>query len=153
MNKILKDKKILVGIAVVVLAVIIAGGFFVLSANKNNKPASSGIEEEQVLALSPEEIGLSLTLGEDGQRVIMEISKVEDIKSLEYQLSYNSKDDIPRGVIGTVDIKGSSIKKEIVLGTCSDVCHYDEEISNIKIIIKVIKTDGKAYQVEKTLEE
>ena len=90
-------------------------------------------------------------MGSDGKRIIMEITETEDLTSIEYQLSYTSKGDIPRGVIGTAEVKGSTIRKEIILGTCSDVCHYDQDVSDIKLILKITKTDGKIYQVEKSL--
>ena len=85
------------------------------------------------------------------KKVIMEITKVEDISSLEYQLSYASKGDIPRGAIGTLEPKGKPVKQEIVLGTCSDVCHYDQEVSDIKLLVRVTKTDNKIYSVEHSL--
>ena len=152
MNKILQDKKILAGIGVIVLAVLIVGGVFVLTSKNNSITSQQTTQEEEVLSLKPEDIGLSLALSEDSKKVTMEVTKVDGLTTLEYQLLYNSKGDVPRGVIGNVEIKGEAIKKEIVLGTCSDVCHYDEEVSDIKIIIKVVKTDGKTYQVEKALE-
>ncbi len=152
MKNILKEKKVLVGIVAVVLAVLIVGGIFILSSKKASNSAQQTSQEEQVLTLSPDDIGLSLTLQPDGKKIIMEVGKIEGITSFEYQLLYNSKGDVPRGVIGTIDVKGDTIKKEIVLGTCSDVCHYDEDVSDIKIIVKVVKTDGKTYQVEKSLE-
>lgn len=152
MNKFLQDKKILAGIVVAVLAILVVGGFFVLSSKKASNSSQQDSQEEQVLTLKPEDIGLELSLSDDSKKVTMEVTKVDGITSLEYQLLYNSKGDVPRGVIGTLDIKGETVKKEIVLGTCSDVCHYDEDVSDIKIIVKVIKSDGKTYQVEKSLE-
>ena len=93
-------------------------------------------------------------MGSDGKRVILQITKTEGINSLDYQLSYNSKGDIPRGAIGQIDVKakGKPVKKDITLGTCSDVCHYDENVSGIKLILKVTKTDGKIYQAEASLD-
>lgn len=152
MKNILNDKKILGGIAVLVLAILIVGGVFVLSSKKTSNSTQQATQEEQVLTLKPEDIGLELSLSDDSKKVTMTVTKVDGITSLEYQLLYNSKGDVPRGVIGTIDIKGDKIKKEIVLGTCSDVCHYDEDVSSIKVIVKVVKTDGKTYQVEKSLE-
>lgn len=152
MKDILKDKKILGGIAVLVLAILLVSGVFVLSSKKTSNSAQQASQEEQVLTLKPEDIGLELSLSDDSKKVTMEVTKIDGITSFEYQLLYNSKGDVPRGVIGTIDVKGDTIKKEIVLGTCSDVCHYDEDVSDIKIIVKVVKTDGKTYQVEKSLE-
>ena len=129
---------------------MIGGGIF-LATKKSPKSTIPVVQSEEILTLSPEDIGLSLTMGSDGKRVIMEITNTEGLTSIEYQLSYASKGDIPRGVIGTIDVKGSIIKKEIILGTCSDVCHYDQDVSDIKVILKTTKTDGKVYQVEKSL--
>ena len=147
----MKNNRNLIIAGVIVLILLVGGGIFVLASKKSAKPAVPSVQSEEILTLSHLDIGLSLTMGSDGKRVFMEIERKEDIASIEYQLSYNSKWDIPRGVIGTADVKGSFVKKEIILGTCSDICHYDQDVSDIKIILKVTKTDGKVYQVEKTL--
>ncbi len=151
MNIILKDKKILIGAAVLIL-VIIGGAMFLLNSKKSTQTTGTA-EGEQILILSAEAIGLSLEMAEDGKEIIMRVDNVEGITSIEYELSYNSEGDIPRGAIGSLEVKGEPIEKKITLGTCSDVCHYDEDVSEIKIILKVTKKDGKIYQVEKALEE
>jgi|SRR3989338_2867072 len=146
----MKNNRNLIIVGVIFLILMIGGGIF-LATKKSPKSTIPVVQSEEILTLSPEDIGLSLTMGSDGKRVIMEITNTEGLTSIEYQLSYASKGDIPRGVIGTIDVKGSIIKKEIILGTCSDVCHYDQDVSDIKVILKTTKTDGKVYQVEKSL--
>jgi len=145
----MKNKNLII-VVVIVLILLVGGGIF-LATKKSPKLAVPTQQSEEILTLSPSDIGLSLTMGNDGKRVVMEIVKTEGLTSIEYQLSYTSKGDIPRGVIGTAEVKGNNIKKEIILGTCSDVCHYDQDVSNIKVILKVTKTDGKIYKVEKSL--
>ena len=154
----MKNRNLIIGVAVLVLIVVIGVGYFIFSSNKKQfqqpEAVSSSDEstDEAVNTLSPEDIGLTLTETTDGRKVVMEVSKVQDISSLEYQLSYTSKGGIPRGAIGTdITPKANMIKQEIVLGTCSDVCHYDEDISDIKIIIRVTKTDGRVYSVEQNI--
>lgn len=146
------NRNVFILIAFLVL-VLIAGGVYLL-LNKNTAKQLPVTVQEAIPALDPQEIGLTLEMGKDGQRVIMKIEKTEDLETVEYQLSYNSKGDIPRGAIGQVMVKvpGQAISQEITLGTCSDVCHYDEGVTNIKLVVKVTKTDGKVYQVEKSLE-
>jgi len=149
----IKDKKILGFIALGIILLI--GGFLLLS-NKNSSSSTPAIqveEETKVLSITPEEIGLTLVAGADNKRVIMTVSKTEDIDSLDYELSYVSKGNIPRGAISHIDVKtkGKPVTQEIVLGTCSDVCHYDEGVSSVKLVLKVTKTDGKVYQAEKSL--
>lgn len=152
MNKFLQDKKVLVGGGLILLLIVVVGGYFVFF-NKSATGPSEQEEQEVILTLSAEEIGLTLEMGEDGKEVIMKVENVEDVTMIDYELSYTSEGDIPRGAIGSVEVTGEPIEKKITLGTCSDVCHYDEGVSDIKIILKVTKADGKVYQVEKSLEE
>ena len=152
----MKNRKVLIVVGVVLL-VLVGVGYFILSPKKSSSipqaPEPQATEEETILTLSPEDIGLTLTAIESNRKVLMGIANTSDLVSLEYELSYTSKGDIPRGVLGTIDVKSDKpIKHEIVLGTCSDVCHYDQEVSNIKVILKVTKSDNKVYQSEKTLE-
>jgi len=139
------------------LLILVGAGYFILSSNKNpiqtQEQPPEAPKEETILTLSPEDIGLTLTAIENNRKVLMEIANTSGLLSVEYELSYKSKGDIPRGVIGTLDVKSNKpIKHEIVLGTCSDVCHYDQDVSNIKLILKVTKSDNRVYQSEKTLE-
>jgi len=149
----MKNQKVIIGIVAVLL--ILVGGYFLFFSNKTNRETAvtePEVPEETILTLLPEEIGLTLTAIDNNRKVLMEITKTSGLSSLEYELSYTSKGDIPRGVLGTIDIKSNKpIKHEIVLGTCSDVCHYDQDVSNIKVILKVTKSDNKVYQSEKTL--
>lgn len=150
----MKNKNLIVGLVIGAL-VLVGGGVFVLSSGK--KESSAPIEqtplEEQVSTISPEEIGLTLSQSADNRKVILEVTNTEGLTGLDYELSYTSKGDIPRGVIGHIDIKqaGKSVRQEITLGTCSDVCHYDQDVSNIKLILKVTKADGRVAQAEKAL--
>jgi len=139
---------------VVGLVILIGVGAYVLFFTKKTPPPVAQVSpEEVVLIMKPEEIGLSLTASTDNKKVILAVDNTKDISGLDYELSYTSKGDVPRGVIGHIDIKqaGKKVLQEITLGTCSDVCHYDEDVSNIKLILKVAKTDGSTAQVEKTL--
>ena len=149
----MNNKKLIIALVVGLIALV--GGFFVLSNNKKTEPVVPQTpQEEQVSMIKPEDIGLTLTASADNRKVILEVKNTEGLSGLDYELSYTSKGDIPRGVIGHIDIKqeGKPVKQEITLGTCSDVCHYDEDVSDIKLILKVAKTDNTTSQVEKTLE-
>ena len=148
----MKNKNLIIAL-VIGLAVLI-GGFLVMSGNKKAEPVVEQAPlEKQVFVIKPEDIGLTLTMSADGKKVIIEVANTKDIVELEYQLSYTSKGDISRGAIGNIDIKqpGKSARLEIPLGTCSDVCHYDQDVSDIKLILKVTKTDGSTSQVEEYL--
>lgn len=150
----MKNKNLFIGL--IVLLVLVGAGFLVLSSNKKAAPVQvdQTPSEEKVTTIKPEDIGLNLTASTDKKKIILEVTNTKDISGLDYELSYTSKGDIPRGVIGHIGIPqaGKSVKQEITLGTCSDVCHYDQDVSNIKLILKVAKTDGTVSQVSKSLE-
>jgi len=150
----MKDKKTI--LVIIILLALIVGGVLIFSINKKAVPApvAQAPVEEKITTIKPEDIGLSLTASSDNHKIILDVANTRGMSGLDYELSYTSKGDIPRGIIGHIDIKvdGKPVTQEITLGTCSDVCHYDQDVSNIKLILKVVKTDGSVSQVEKSLE-
>ncbi len=151
----MKNKNLII-FSVIWAVILLVVGFLILASGKKSAPAPvvQAPSEETVSIMKPEDVGLSLTMSQDNKKVILEVVDTKDISGLDYELSYTSKGDIPRGVIGHIDIKvaGKPVTQEITLGTCSDVCHYDQDVSNIKLILKVAKTDGTTSQVSKSLE-
>jgi len=150
----MSNKKLITFSVIGVIVLIVLGVLVFTLGKKAPAPVVQVPSEEVISTMKPEEIGLSLTASSDNKKVIFEITNTKDILSLDYELSYTSKGDIPRGAIGHIDIKqaGKKVSQEIPLGTCSDVCHYDQDVSNVKLILKVAKMDGTASQVEKSLE-
>lgn len=150
----MKNRRNLIIAGVVILLLVVGGMVYVLSSRNSSPTQISVSEEEEVVVepIDPEEIGLTLTSLMDGKKVLMQVENTDDIQSLEYELSYHSEGDIPRGAIGQVTVKqGQPVRQEIVLGTCSDTCHYDTGVTDVKLIVKVTKTDGKVYQAEVAL--
>lgn len=148
----MKNNKLLL-IGGIIAIVLLVGGLVLFTNKSTPEETTPTVVEESIPSISAEDIGLSLTPGKDKQRVIMTVAKTDGIESLDYELSYTAQGDLPRGAIGRIDVKGKkSITQEIYLGTCSDVCHPDSEVTNIKIIVKVTKTDGKVYQAEASTE-
>lgn len=147
----MKNNKLLfVGGAVAI--VLLVGGLVVLNNKSTSQTTTPSVVEQSVPSIDSKDIGLTLKPGIDSQRVVMGVANTDDIASLDYELSYTAKGDIPRGAIGHVDVKsGQKVSHEMYLGTCSDVCHPDSDISNIKLIVKITKTDGKVYQAEASL--
>lgn len=155
MNKeLLKNKKVVIASGVVVLILLFLGLFFLSGRNANtgNENANLMPTEIPIPTITAEELGLTLEPGPLGRTVIVSIANKEGIKAIEYELSYTSEGDIPRGAIGELDLTKSRVTKEITLGTCSDTCHYDKGVTNVKIVLKITKEDGNVYQAEKTLD-
>lgn len=144
------NRLVLIGGALVI--VLLVGGLIVLNNKSTPQTTTPVVQEQSIPSIAVKDIGLTLKQGRDSQRVVMEVTNTSDIESLDYQLSYTAKGNIPRGAIGHVDVEsGQKVSHEMYLGTCSDVCHPDSDISNIKLIVKVTKTDGKVYQAEASL--
>lgn len=153
MNNLLKNKPLLV-VAGVILIVVVFGGliFFRGSQGQNAGNSDAFPTEIPIPTIIPEELGLSLTEGKPGKTVILTVRNTQGISAIEYELSYSAKDDIPRGAIGSLDLKKKPATKEITLGTCSDVCHYDEDVKDVKIVLKITKEDGSVFSSTASLE-
>ncbi|MCL5435182.1 MAG: hypothetical protein M1405_02230 [Patescibacteria group bacterium] len=155
-----KNRNLSIAAVVVIVLIILAGVFFVVKSSNNsaNQQTSQAPEatEQPVFKIAPEDLGITLTAGPGNKTVILKVAKTEDITALDYELSYMATVNgaqVARGAIGHIDIKnkGTPVKQEITLGTCSDTCHYDAGVSNIKLTLKINRTDGKTYQADLTL--
>jgi len=151
----MKDKKFLIAAAVIVVVLLIGGGAYLAMSKKSATPVAQNASQDQELVvptLAPEAIGLTLASSRDGKAVLMKLTKIDGISGIDYEVTYTASGNIPRGVIGHIDIKpgDSSEQQEVVLGTCSNVCHYDTGVTDIKFVLKVAKTDNKTYQVTQT---
>jgi len=151
----MKNNKFLIITGSIIIAVLVIGlGFFILKNRGSSvKTAPVAQQDQTVPTLSPNDIGMNLSLIQSGKfannGVEMKINKISDISSIDYELDYTSKGDLPRGAIGHIDVKpsDSQITQQLPFGTCSDVCHFDQEVKNIKITLKITKKDGSVYQV------
>lgn len=154
------NRNLSIATAVVIVLVVLAGAFFVVKSSNNsasrqvnNTPAPV---DEIIFPIAPADLGITLTAGPGNKTAVLNITDTKDIVSLDYELSYMADVNgaqVARGAIGRMDIKkkGTPVKQEITLGTCSDTCHYDVGVSDIKLTLKINKTDGKTYQADLTL--
>src|SRR3989344_114175 len=156
----MKSKNYFFFAAVVVIA-LIGGAVFFLTSNKSKNPSGPSLEEQNVIALKPEDIGLGLELSNNNREVLMTLTKLDGIKSIEFEASYDVNETDPesgdnivvsQGATGEVVVEGEGeVTREITLGTCSAVCRYHDVASDIKFILRVNFTDGRVGQVEDTL--
>lgn len=151
------NKKILI-IVLFLVIVAAAGGYFVLSNNKSSKPqeVTEQSQEEVIPTIAPSELGFTVDVRSDKKAVKFSLENIKDISSVDYEISYLAKGNIPRGAIGHVEVKEGASTLEsnyIDLGSCSSgKCKYDEGVTSVKVILKINKTDGKVYQSEKSAE-
>jgi len=153
-----KNKNLSIATVVVVFIIVLAGVFFLLSSSKksanqqtNEVPAAT---DQPILKVEAADLGITLTAGAGNKTAILSVKETEGIVSVDYELSYMATVNgaqVARGAIGQLDLKKKPVAKEITLGTCSDVCHYDVGVTDIKVTLKINKSDGKTYQADLTL--
>ena len=161
-----KNKKVVIGL-VVLLVLVLAGGAFFFSKSKSKVSEEPSVAEEVVGNLTPEEIGLTITASPDKKKVKFSIEKVGEIKSVEYELSYEADSTaqeqgeggeprVQRGITGQEQVKSGDRVYEspwLDLGSCSkNVCRYDKGVAKVDLTLKIVKNDGKTYITEKSLE-
>jgi hypothetical protein len=152
----MQRNQLIISLGILLLAIIIGITVFVFSSGQDSTSTTQSTgeanETTQLRTLMPEDIGLTLVPARSGKALMMNISKLTGIKSVEYELTYLSKGDIPRGAIGNLPVKPGDtlLQQEIILGTCSNVCKYDEGVRDIRLVLKINKTDGTVYSVQTT---
>lgn len=154
-SNLLKNQKFqLVGIAVIAIVVLLAGFVFLKNVKTSDQRVNTNIlpTEIPIPTISAEELGLTIESGVGGKTVLVTVANTDGISSIEYELSYLSEGNVPRGAIGQIDLKKTPASKDITLGTCSDVCHYDKNVSDIKVVLKITKDDGSVFQSTATLD-
>lgn len=159
MNNLLKNKMVLAGVGLVVLLLVV-GGVFLINSKKaaqttDNQNANALPTSIPVPTITADSIGLTLKPGIGGKTVIASVANPAGITNMEFTLTYTAlvnNEDVVRGATGQIDPAKKPASKEITLGTCSDVCHYDSGVKAIKLILKITKDDGKVYQSEASLD-
>lgn len=158
----MKQKQIiLIAIAVIALAIIVGGAvYFFTKSIAPKKMASSSDQSQIVQTLTPEQVGLSISIRPDKNAMQFALANASDITHIEYTITYvaNSKgQDVNQGLFGEID--NTSGKQSIgtdkfrEFGTCSSgVCRYDTVVSPIKLTLKITKKDGNIYSVEKSID-
>lgn len=157
------NKKLMLAIGGLVLLIILGVSYYLLSSQKSASQNTSAvppeIQEQVIPTISPSDLGLKLMLRSDKKALKFEIANIDDIESLDYQISYLKEingEEVPEGLIGEIKVKPFDKKIAIdyrEFGTCSSgVCRYDKVVSPVKVTLKIVKTDGKVLQAEDSIE-
>lgn len=157
----MQNKNVYIPLGVVIFLIVAGGGYFLFFSNTSKAPEQVSQEEDQqeevvVPTISPDDLGLTFQARNDKRAVKFTIAEIKGIQAVDYEISYLAKGDIPRGAIGHIEVKPGDKRIEtnyIDLGTCSSGrCKYDEGVREVKLILKIVKTDGKSYSSEKSLD-
>lgn len=143
----MKKSGLIVGIVLAVLIVIVAG-FLVFGKSKPSSSTTTKATptpEPVSVEISPEDLpSVRLIPRADRRELTLEIKNLKDIKTLEYELTYLTKEGRTQGAVGSAELNGeTSITKKILLGTCSrNVCRYDEGVTNGSLLLRLRGTSG-----------
>lgn len=159
----MKDRRIAIILGAIVLIILLSAGYYFLSSQKSASQNTSAvppeIQEQVIPTILPSDLGLKLMLRGDKKALKFEITNIDGIESLDYQISYLKEingEEVPEGLIGEVRVKPGDKKIAIdyrEFGTCSSgVCRYDKVVSPVKVTLKIVKTDGKVLQAEDSIE-
>jgi hypothetical protein len=151
----MKNKKIILG--GVALLILIAAGVALFLFNSNSPVPQEEKNEfvENFVELSAADVGLALSSQKNNQQLVMELTKLDNVESFEYEVSYEAIEEgevVRQGTFGSgpnPDEKGqSTIKRVIDLGTCSAVCRYHKGVKEIEFTLKVNLTNGEVGIIE-----
>ncbi len=144
--KLSKRQMMLVGGALIV--VILFGMFFLRGKRSLQKTTSSTEPTEAVIPTVDSSVQVNLTSSSGGKEVVLDIKGIPSgTQSIDYELSYQTKQQGLQGVIGTITLNTKSrYEKKITLGTCSSgKCVYHEVVGKIKLTLKFIGVYGDKF--------
>lgn len=138
-------KYFIVGAIVIVGLIVLAGGaFFILKNKEKPEVVPTPKVNNQVIETSiGERPFVSLTPRADGRELTLEISRIKNAETIEYELTYLAG-DLSRGVIGTITPQGDTmVSRKLLLGSCSkNMCKYDENVEQGTLTLKFRAADG-----------
>ena len=141
------NKNLVISLVVAVgILILIVGGFFLIKGKTTKAPGPTPtLAPEKTASEVPltERPYVSLTPRADGRELTLNINNIKGATSLEYELSYLSN-DLSRGVIGSVDLKGEDkLTRQLLLGSCSkNTCKYDENVTKGNLVLRFRGPDG-----------
>ncbi len=161
-----KNKKVQIGIGVVLVIALLVGGYFFIAGKSKSKEQTEEVSQEDVVyKLSAKDIGLTIEASSDNKKIKFTVEKLAGIKSIEYEATYEADSTaeeqneggearVQRGITGEAELEsGSSYESPwLDLGSCSrNVCRYDKGVESIDLTLKIKKNDGKTYAVQESL--
>lgn len=134
----LKKKNLLI-ISVVLIMLVVISYWLVAVKTQNKKSADNISPTEAVIPTIDNSVKVNFASIIGRQEMALNINNIPlGTNSIDYELSYQTRQQGLQGVIGTISPSGkSSYEKKITLGTCSSgKCVYHEVVGKIKLTLK-----------------
>lgn len=165
--KFLKSRNGMIAVALIAILLIVSG-YLLFGRNTTQEiDDKDKIEKSVIQNISPEDLGLLIEANPAGNEIKFSLTKLDNIKSLDYQIQYEADSTaqeigdgaeprVDRGIIGEVEVDPSETSYEsdwIVLGSESaGTKRYDKGVDEVVLTLKLTKSDGTIYQSEDSLE-
>ncbi|MBM3205414.1 hypothetical protein FJZ41_01000 [Candidatus Shapirobacteria bacterium] len=139
-------KNVLILIIILIFLALFVGGIFLLRSKARNEATQPEETQNQVALETPLEDRpfVTLTPRTDGREFRMEISRIKNAQTIEYELVYFAG-DLSRGVIGSIELEEgeNEVSRDLLLGSCSkDVCKYDEDVQKGSLTLRFRSSEG-----------
>ena len=139
----------------ILLTILLVGGVLINSRKiKVEKPEEEELlPTEVVIPTIDKNVVVDLTSSSLGREVALQIKKIpKGTKSIDYELSYQTRQQGLQGVIGTIQLKTnqSEVNKQLTLGTCSSgTCIYHQVVGKIRLNLRFTGDYGdKVFEKE-----
>jgi hypothetical protein len=133
-------KALLITIIVLVIVGLAVGGFLLLRRSRGGESTPIPESETNFIEVPLEQRPfISLIPSTDGHWLTLEVSRIQDAGSLEYELLYNTAAGTSQGSISTFSLKGADVySKKILLGSESSGHYkYDEGVTQGNLTIRL----------------
>lgn len=139
-------KKKLTIILIIIAVLLIVGGIFLIKGRNKDQNVDENQQDQKKTLETPLEDRpyVALIPRTDGKEFTLEISRIKNAKTIEYELVYESQ-GLSRGVIGSVELSSgeTEVSRKLLLGTCSrDVCKYDEGVEQGSLTLRFRGAEG-----------
>lgn len=153
----MKNKNLLIGVAVVAGLLIVVAGFKALSSPKKEQPTLV----EETLAEEVEPLAESVVVSVARSKIkdntlVLTISGMQGkYTSVAYELSYDSQGIVQGVTSKPLDVTGKDtfVRDDIYLGTCSrNVCRPHLGVKKVSLVLEFAAVSGKKSQFSKDFE-
>ena len=143
-------------IIIVVIILVTMIGLFI--AKRSSTPKNEvQVEVPTPIVFLPTitaDVIVELTPTSGKNAVVLKIKNIpQDIENIEYEMTYNTADDLTKGVNGKINLKNESeiTHDDIVLGTCSSGnCVYDKGVKEINLSLKFNNNKSQSWIFQKS---
>lgn len=138
-------KKLTIILPILVLILVVGTVFWFKGKKQTTKISEEGVSEQKSLETPLEDKPYVVLIPRaDGREFTLEISRIKNAQTIEYELVYESQ-GLSRGVIGSIELSTgeTEVSRKLLLGSCSkDVCKYDEGVEQGSLTLRFRVADG-----------